>query len=322
VRTGAAAGHRGYLHEAIRYDSDDHLLSVAVPFLLGGVAADEPTIVALGERNAALVRGALPEGCPVEFLSNGAMYARPASAIRSYRELLAGHVANGAGQIRIIGELSRESFGETWDWWANYESAINSAYDEFPMWSMCAYDARTTPAPVLADVARTHPRTALPDGSHPLNEDYTDPVQFLLENRPADPDPLQRTAPADDLIDISPAHARRVVRRADRGHLSADDLEGLVIAVSEVVTNAHQHGRPPVRMRLWTAADRIVVTVDDSGPGPKDPYAGLLPATSDASAGLGLWITHQSCSHVRMRRRPSGFTICLTGGAPYAGSGQ
>jgi len=60
MRTGAAAGHEGYFHEAVYYSSDEELLAVLVPFLTGGPAAGEPTVVSLGERNAALVRGALP----------------------------------------------------------------------------------------------------------------------------------------------------------------------------------------------------------------------------------------------------------------------
>ncbi|WP_236647615.1 MULTISPECIES: MEDS domain-containing protein [Micromonospora] len=37
MRTGAAAGHVGYYHEALLFDSDEHLLAVVLPFLLGGV---------------------------------------------------------------------------------------------------------------------------------------------------------------------------------------------------------------------------------------------------------------------------------------------
>ena len=62
MRTGAASGHHGYFHEAVRYDADDELMAVAVPFLRDGVEAGEPTFVALGERTAGLVRAALPAG--------------------------------------------------------------------------------------------------------------------------------------------------------------------------------------------------------------------------------------------------------------------
>ncbi|MEU7712334.1 anti-sigma factor RsbA family regulatory protein [Micromonospora chalcea] len=317
MRTGAASGHVGYFHEAFLYDSDEELLAVAVPFLLDGLAAGEPTAVNLDEPNAELVRRALPAGADVTFLPVGDLYARPSVALRAYRERLASYMAEGAAQIRVVGELPPVVLGATWDWWARYESAINHAYDDFPLWSICAYDRRSTPARVLADVARTHPRVARPDGGHETVDLYTDPMSYLTEPRPAPLDPVQRTAPLVDLVDPTPARARAEVRAADNGLLPPDSADGLVIAVSEVVSNALRHGEPPVRMRLWRAPDRIVVTVHDRGPGPKDPYAGLLPVGDGSDGGLGLWISHQSCDHVTHHRDASGFTIRLTAGNPH-----
>ena len=317
MRTGAAAGNAGYFHEAVCYDSDEHLLGVVVPFLLGGVAAGEPTVVALGERNAALVRAALPAGGPVIYLTGGDMYARPASAIRSYRRLLADHVSAGAAQIRILGELTPRAFGATWDWWARYESAINHAYDEFPLWSMCAYDVGTTPAPVLDDVLRTHPRTALPGGGHRPNRSYQEPAVYLGRSRRPVTDPIELSPPRAVLADPTPAEARQAVRAGVGGSLTDEERDGLVVAVSEMVSNARQHGHGPIRMRLWSAADRVVVAVTDGGRGPADPYAGLLPARRGDGGGLGLWIAHQSCSHVSLDHRDDeGFTVRLTAGNP------
>jgi anti-sigma regulatory factor (Ser/Thr protein kinase) len=317
TRTGAAVGHRGYYHEAVCYADDADLLAVTVPFLLGGAAAGEPTLIALGERNTELVRRALPAGAPVTVLSGGDMYARPAGAIRAYRKLLSDLVAAGAGQIRIIGELAPETFGATWDSWARYEAAINHAYDDFPLWSMCAYNTRTTPAPVLADVLRTHPRTAMPDGSHPANGDYLDPGLYLGDRRPPVPDPIQDTPPLADLAMPTLADARQAVRAADRGQVPPDELDDLIVSVSEAVANGYRHGRAPVRLRLWAGPDRIVVTVSDAGPGPKDPFVGLLPTGDGLDGGLGLWIAHQSCSHVALYPGADGFTVRLTAGNPY-----
>ncbi|GIF01712.1 sensor histidine kinase [Paractinoplanes rishiriensis] len=315
MRTGAAAGHEGYFHEAVYYSSDEELLAVLVPFLVGGCAAGEPTL-ALGGRNADLVRSALPARVPVDFLAGGAVYARPSGAIRSYRRLLADHVAAGAHQIRIVGELPPTAFGTTWDWWSRYESAINHAYDDFPLWSMCAYDRRTTPPEKLLEVARTHPRTAHPDGSHPLSTAYTDPVSYLSESRPGSADPVQAMPPAVVLAAPGPAAARAAVCAAATGVVTPDDLDDLLVAVSEVITNAMVHGRDPVEMRLWTGTDRVVVTVRDGGAGPKDPFAGLLPATDRATGGRGLWIVHQSCNHVTTELSPDGFALRLTAGNP------
>jgi anti-sigma regulatory factor (Ser/Thr protein kinase) len=317
MRTGAAEGHRGYFHEAVYYSSDEELLEVLVPFLTGGPAAGEPTLVALGERNADLVRSALPAGTAVEYTTGGDVYARPAGAIRAYRRLLAGHVAAGARQIRIIGELPSFAFGPTWDSWARYESAINHAYDDFPLWSMCAYDRRTTPDAMLADVARTHPREARRDGTHSPIEAYAEPEVFLSELRPVPPDPLQLTPPSADLADPSPAGAREAVRAAAHGQVEPGAVEDLVVAVSEAVTNAMLHGRPPVRVRVWSGPDRIVSSVSDEGQGPKFPYAGLLPIGHDQPGGRGLWIAHQSCNHVVMARDEDGFTLHLTAGVPH-----
>jgi anti-sigma regulatory factor (Ser/Thr protein kinase) len=316
MRTGAAAGHRGYFHEAASVRSDEELLAILVPFLTGGSDAGEPTLVALSERNAALVRSALPAGTGVEFIPRGDMYTRPAAAIRAFQRLFAGHVAAGARQIRIAGELGPATYGRTWDWWARYESAINHAYDDFPVWGICLYDTRTAPAEVLRDVARTHPRAALPDGRHVPSPPYTPPATYLTEPRPPAPDPVQDRPPVVHLTAPTPAEARRAVRQADRGILPADAVEDLVVAVSEAVTNALLHGRPPVSMRIWHGPDRIVVAVTDGGDGPKDPFAGLLPADSEPG-GRGLWITDMSCDHVARQHTEKGFTLRLTAGNPH-----
>ncbi|SDS71305.1 sensor histidine kinase [Actinoplanes derwentensis] len=317
MRTGAAAGHAGYYHTAGCFGSDEELLGLAVPFLTDGVVSCEPSVVVLDDRNAELVRAALPAGAEVTFLPGGAVYERPAAAIRAYRKILAGHVAAGASQIRIFGELTTVTQGVTWDWWARYESAINQAYDDFPLWSICAYDTRSTPRAALADVMRTHPRTAMPDGQYLPNAGFTDPHLYLSEQRPLVPDPLQASEPTVELLNPTLSEARQAVHAADRGHVASMEVEDLVVAVSETVANAQRHGSGPVQLRLWSGTDRLVATITDAGAGPDDPFAGLLPAGDGTNGGLGLWIAHQSCNHVALHRHADGFTIRLTAGNPH-----
>jgi anti-sigma regulatory factor (Ser/Thr protein kinase) len=301
----------GYVHEALLYESDEHLVSVVVPFLREGVAAGEPTVVSYGARGTALLRRALPAGSGVVFLDGSGVYAGPAVAIRAYRDLLAGHVAAGAARIRIAGELDPAVFGARWDWWARYESAVNHAYDEFPLWTMCTYDSRTTPGRVLDDIRRTHARIA----GGP-NDAYVRPEAFLRERRGAPEDPLRHGACRLDVLDPSPAGARNAVRDAGLGHLDDTDLENLVLSVSEAVTNASKHGVPPVRLRCWAEGKRVLVAVGDGGEGPADPFAGLLPVVSGEPGGLGLWITFQSCSNVVLARDDDGFTLWMAAGPP------
>ncbi|MEV4054822.1 anti-sigma factor RsbA family regulatory protein [Amycolatopsis sp. NPDC049688] len=304
---------RGYDHAAVHYTSDAELLAVAVPFLEGGLTAGEPTLVSLEPERAELVRDALPSSAPVDFLVTGDLYARPAAAIRSYRELMAGLVAGGAAGIRIFGEIPQAAIDSSWDRWARYESAVNHAYDQFPLRSICAYDTRTTPRHVLDDVARTHPFVATPGGGHHTNAGYVDPLSFLAVQRPMTPLPIELTAPLAELADPRPSAARRAVTAVAPAALADGELDDLVLAVSEIVDNALRHGRPPVRMRIWADAGHVVVTVHDTGAGPDDPFAGLLPADRRVG-GRGLWIAHQVCAQVTLHHDDTGFTVRLVVG--------
>ncbi len=309
-----SAGGRGYDHAAVYYGSYDELLAVVVPFVRAGVDAGEPTVVSLTREKSDLVRAALPDASDVEFLVADDLYARPAAAIKSYRELMADYVAAGARGIRIFGEVPRSGLGDTWDWWARYEAAVNHIYDEFPLRSMCGYDTRTTPRHVLDDVARTHPFVRTAGNRHLANDRYVEPPSFLTAPRTMTDHPIQRTPPLVDLTDPTPIVARRAVRAANRTNLSADEVEDLLLAVTEIVTNAVRHGRPPVRLRAWSDTGRVVVTVHDRGTGPTDPFAGLLPASNRSTGGFGLWLAHQLCHHVTFAGDDGGFTVRLTMG--------
>ena len=341
MRMGAPTD-RGYLHEAVLYDSDEDFLGVVVPFLQEGAAVGQPCLVALGASTTELVRAAMGNTAGLTFLDD--RYDRPASVIRSNRDLFTAHLTDGASQIRVASEVPHPGLGAPWDGWARYEAAVNQAYAEFPLWGLCAYDTRITPDPVLDDVARTHPHLATADG-HRGNPRYQNPAEFLTQRTPSQADPVETASPpVIDLIDPTPAAARDAVHTASMirpntvrpnptgleaipldprqpatPQLDPTDIEHLVFAVSEAVTNALIHGRLPVRFRLWTAPDRIVATVTDRGDGPADPFAGLLPVTDTCSAGLGLWLTHQLCSHVTLDTTDDGFTIRLVVGTPQPG---
>jgi anti-sigma regulatory factor (Ser/Thr protein kinase) len=316
VRSGAASGHAGYFHEAAFYGSDEEFLAIVLPFLRDGVAEGEPTLVTLGEVNAGLVRAALgpADVAALRFVPGDLQYARPARAIRTYRSMFDEVVREGARQVRVVGDVPHPGFGVAWDEWARYEAAVNHTYDAYPVWGMCPYDLRTAPAEVLADVRRTHPRVATADGGHRVNPDFGDPVG-LLRGELITPRPVEARAPHVELHDPTAAEARRALL-AVAGNASTDPaaVDDLLIAVSEAVDNAWSHGRPPVRLRLWHHGRSLVATVTDAGDGPQDPYAGLLPATGSATAGLGLWMTHQMCDSVTYHRDPDGFTLRLTAG--------
>jgi anti-sigma regulatory factor (Ser/Thr protein kinase) len=90
-------------------------------------------------------------------------------------------------------------------------------------------------------------------------------------------------------------------------------VEDFLLAVDETASNAIRHGAPPVGLRLWTSADRLVCTVTDAGPGPDDPFAGYGPAHGDdlSRGGMGVWLARQLCDHVDISSGPDGVTVRL-----------
>src|SRR5512133_137939 len=262
---GAPTGGSGYLHEAVLYDSDEEFLGVVVPFLQEGAAVGEPCLVALGASSTGLVRAAVGNTSGLTFLDD--RYDRPASVIRSNRDLFAAHLTDGASRIRVAAEVPHPGLGAPWDGWARYEAAVNRAYAEFPLWGLCAYDTRITPGPVLDDVARPHPHLATADGCW-VNPRYQDPAEFLTRRPPSRADPVETASPpVIDLTDPTPAAARDAVHaattrpaRSARPELTGPgtlqvkppqpvtpqlgpiDINPLVLGVSEAVTNALTHG--------------------------------------------------------------------------------
>ncbi|ONI83151.1 hypothetical protein ALI144C_16740 [Actinosynnema sp. ALI-1.44] len=309
MRTGA-----GYYHETAFYDSDDSMLGLVLPFLTDGVRAGEPTWVAFTEANERLVRSALPDTSGITFLPGADQYSRPASAIKSYRQMMAEHVARGAAQIRIVGDVPHPGMGVPWEWWSRYEHAANEAFKEFPLWGLCPYDTRITPAAVLADVTRTHPHIAHGNGHHTDNPAYR-PSHIPTTTDPIDE--LELSAPLGELADPSPVEARHAAVKACAGtRLTQARIDDFVFAVNEAVTNAICHGHPPVTLRLWADGSRVMAAVTDHGRGPTDALAGMMPATNSATAGLGLYIMHLTCDYVAFSREGDRFTIRILAKSP------
>jgi anti-sigma regulatory factor (Ser/Thr protein kinase) len=313
MRTGAARGQAGHFHEAGFYGSDTEFRALIVPFAEEGIAAGEPVIIGYDARKNALVRSWLADPSAATFLADSGVYATPARAIAAYRRLFELHVAQGAGQIRITGELPHAGNGGRFDGWDRYEAAVNTVWQDFPVWGLCLYDTATSPAMVLDVAERTHPRIVSPSGARRANSRFQGVADF--EALPPVPDPLEQTTPMIELVDPSAAEARRALMQIGAGRVAGTILDDLLLGVSEAVSNALIHGRPPAIVRVWATPDGIVISVHDQGRGPADPLAGLVPAPDrTATLGLGLWLIHQLDIDVALKHADDGFTVRLRGG--------
>jgi anti-sigma regulatory factor (Ser/Thr protein kinase) len=83
---------------------------------------------------------------------------------------------------------------------------------------------------------------------------------------------------------------------------------GFVTAVSEVVSNAVEHGGPPVEVRLHTDGRRWLCVVTDRGGGIDDPWTGFDSplGANPGRNGMGLWVARQLCDQLTISRPASG----------------
>jgi anti-sigma regulatory factor (Ser/Thr protein kinase) len=304
----------GNFHEAGFYGSDAEFAALIVPFVEEGVAAGEPVIIGYDERKAGLLRSWLADPAAVEFVGDQSLYATPARAITAYWRKFEFHLARGAGQIRIAGDVPHPGNGRPFEGWDRYECAVNTAWQDTPVWSRCLYDTTTAPPAVLEVVERTHPRLVSPSGQRRASDRYQ-PVP-VFKGLPPAPDPLEATTPMAELTDRPAAVTRHALAQIGRGRIADATLTDLIIAASEAASNALRYGQPPVTVRIWATPDRVVVSIHDTGPGPTDPLAGLIPAASSTpNPGLGLWVMHQLDIDTALIHTDGGFTVRLRTGA-------
>ncbi|MDT0354021.1 anti-sigma factor RsbA family regulatory protein [Pseudonocardia charpentierae] len=318
--TTPAAPHRsGWIHELFLHSTTVEMVKFVIRFAQDGVDAEEPTLLELRPDTAAIVQEAVAPSPHLTVLPAMGQPARPASDLRAADALLTRY----RPYVRRVRILNQEPTvpKEHWHEWRRLEAVVNVALAHHNAWAVCVYDQRVLAAEQVEDLCATHP--VIRQGDQDLRNDrYQDPVEFASARRDAPPDPVEQTAPAVELTDPSPVTARAaVIGFARRTELASAEVEGLVLATSEAVTNAIVHGQSPIVLRLWAQPDRVTVTVTDTGRGPTDPFVGLLAPDTADGRGLGLWICHQLVD-VTHRRRPGGYTVRMTATRPRTAGGR
>jgi anti-sigma regulatory factor (Ser/Thr protein kinase) len=313
MTTASDFSNPGFTHELLLHDSLDEMLAFVLPFVRDGVAAQEPTLIMVRPGAAATVLPMVRPSPYVNVLPALGWSGRPAEGLRAADRLLAGYGPE-VPRVRMFNEEPIVPEGH-WHEWRRNEAAVNAVLGRSRAWLVCSYDCRALDNDRVADLRAIHQFVGQGD-QHRNSDKYQDPRGFVAGNFNAPPDPVEATTPAAELVNPSPRTARAAVLGfAHHGGLPALETENLVLAVSEAVGNARQHGRPPVVMRLWVQPERITVTITDTGPGPTDPFVGLLPPDHRHGSGLGLWLSHQLVDVVH-RRHSDGYTACLSTSYP------
>lgn len=312
----------GFVHQALRYSSDEEFLSGTVGFVRDGLTAGDAVLAVVRGDNLALLRDALGGAArDVDFVDALDWYHYPSRTLGRYNAYCTEREEGGDRRVRVIGEpvwTGRTAF-ETREW-TRYEALINVAFAASGHWVLCPYDARVLPAGVLADARRTHPEMVPGDGAADGGR-YADPSAFYAEC-----DELARTSPETP----APPHAPRTVsftrgesvaariavaEYARRCRLTDDRARDMAAAVHEAVVNAVRFGGGRGVLRLWSDADWVVCEIADSGGGrpaveARDTgYLGHVPADPRAAKGHGLWAVRQLSDLVTAHLGADGSTV-------------
>jgi anti-sigma regulatory factor (Ser/Thr protein kinase) len=310
----AAGKGSGASHEALIYDSEDQLLERLVPFVDDGLRAGEPVFVVARAETLELLRRVSTRFTDlVAGVSPSEAWWRGGPVtLQAYDEGIRALLATGARRVRVVGEPVWLAAGYRGRQWRRYEAVANSHFADVSVDILCLHDARLLSADILGDVVRTHPLVTAADHCRPLGS-FVDPASFVM----AAEDEVMPAPPSDGVEEhhVTTDHESALPRFRARlvGAAMGDRLDELALAFPELLRNAAIHGKPPVTVRYWTAADRrgLYCEVSDSGGGIDDPLEGYAPWNPDRVGGRGLWLARQFADDLSLRNTGSGTTATL-----------
>ncbi|GAA0579215.1 sensor histidine kinase [Actinomadura livida] len=316
--------HTSFTHRLLPYDGADRFLDGALPFLADGLAAGDRVVAVCGTGQEMLLRDALgPADAGVEFQEPRDWYRHPARTLADC--LSAADDATGRGsRLRVLGEPAWTSRTppEVVEW-QRIEAVLNVAFRDTGAALMCPYST-SLPAGIVAAARKTHPETVRGGQAVP-NPGFVDPWSYCAQ---CDREPLPAPPPdADELrLDKADLYWLRayVTEYARQTALPDEDLQRLLVAVTEVVTNAMRHGEPPIVLRMWTepgTAPALVCEVADEGRWAPGTGYGLIPPRPGSTAfgsRFGLWAVRLLCAAVQIRTGEGGSTVRLRLALPGA----
>jgi anti-sigma regulatory factor (Ser/Thr protein kinase) len=298
-------GEHQLRHHAFVYDSAEEYVARSVAFMREGLDSGDACLVGNTRDGIAAMREALGDDAErVTFYDVGTIYARPARSLALYNRTFLEQL-HAAPSVRAV---ASGQFGPTpleWNEWATYEALTNLAYADLPVWVVCAYDANETPEPALDAVLQTHPEVL--SGDWRASEQYEDPREIVRRLTP-EPQPLSELRSWSSGADLE-AFREQLARELVAENVPDRVALEIVVAGTEIASNALLHGGGIEEVRTGSAGGRFVCEVIDRGSGFDDPAAGYVAPRR--GRGSGLWVARQLSWRLEIFDCARGFTVRL-----------
>jgi anti-sigma regulatory factor (Ser/Thr protein kinase) len=295
----------GFSHSVLFYHSDQEYVDEVVPFVLDGLAMDEPVRVAVPEGKLALLRDALGDTAGEVTLSDITDVGRNPGRVTGVEGAF---VAKHAGRrVRLVGELMDAA--RTTDEYpacVQHEALVNAALAGTGAMGLCPYDARRLDEEVLADARLTHPMV-WKGGSTEQCAEYAPDDALVRHNQPLRNSKAAATHTVTELAELGAARSF-AARYAYWLGVPSDRVADLRLIVTELATNSLEHTGGACRLALWPRDGHLICQASDSGR-LDDPLAGRRPPDADAADGRGLFLVNAVADLVRTHATPTGTTI-------------
>lgn len=304
--TGASA--KPFRHTALLYDGEDAFLAGTVPFVLEGLAAGEPVMVAVDAEKTSLLKEALGPGTAgVSFADMAILGVNPAcfiSAWAGWREEMAPNcAARGIGEPLALQRSDAELVEIQL-----HEALVNRTFAGVDgLQLLCPYDTRRLPASVLEEACCSHPLVANGEQQHasPLYRG-SDALPPAAE-APLQPPPSSARVLGFDRRNLAEVRAL-TAEVSDQAGLDSTETSQFVLGVHELAANSVRHGGGIGVLRAWVEDGAAVCEVRDAGH-ITDPLAGRHEPRTGQFGGWGLWLANSTCSLLQLRTGPGGTVI-------------
>jgi anti-sigma regulatory factor (Ser/Thr protein kinase) len=300
-----------YTHRALFYETTDELVDVLVPFVTGGIEADEGVLVIVTSSVGESLRQRIGSGAGYDLWDSKSVYTFPVRTLAGFVETIRAGTEGGRS-MRVAGEpiwagRSPVEIAE----WTCLEAACNVVFAESALRMLCPYDLSTLGRSVMAAARRTHPDIVR--GSQVTTSSEFSPFGHQanvrateLPHRPGSCEQISIYSAADVVSVLS------FVEEFARGHdMARSRLTDLSLAVHEMVTEVVQYRLGPTQLHLWTTDHELICEIESRG-SLGSPFAGYLPPSLASATDGALWSVGQRGDLVAVRQHGATIVVRLS----------
>ena len=290
-------------HEAFLYDSDETFVAAMRTHLRTGLSTGAHAFAVTTQHNLGLLRESLGGDFDnVQGIDREEWYEHPARVLAGFDRVVRDAETAGASAVYAIGEVRFGATPREWDRWTAYEATIDRALADRKLHVICPYDERVLPAAVLAGACTTHEHVIT--DARRASTAYSDAATVVRAHTPA-PEPLAQMRALKPPVTTHELRKLLAVEMTADG-FSSTAIRDMLLAASEIYTNARQHGGGATSVSVARVGAHFVCEIADAGAGLDDPLAGYLPPRPPQRSHAGLWVARQTTSALELLRTDGG----------------